>query len=132
MKILIGEIVLSGGEEDYQSPYDISITNERNIQIVNTLRGIDAKGYDRGNQKTILEFKVSREHSSTEAAQKFVFEHAASLSGLKTYLTIIEEPSGDIFYLPNAVICSVRSVTSMNTTTHTYRIMGGNFCKSIN
>ncbi|MDE6432074.1 MAG: hypothetical protein K2L13_01630 [Opitutales bacterium] len=132
MKILIGDIVLAGGEEVNQSPYDISILNERDIQIAGSLRGTSAKGFDRGNQKTTVTFTVARRHDSIEAAQRFILEHAASLNGLENNLRIIEEPSGDTIYLPHAVIRNVQSSLSVNVTTHIYQIIGGNFSTSIN
>lgn len=131
MKILIGEVVLAGGEAINQSPYDISIFNERDVQISGTLRGASVHGYDRGNQQTTLIFSVARRHDSVEDAQNFLLKHAAGLNGLSSDLRIIEEPSGEEIYLPNAAIRNVRGSLSVNVTTHTYQIIGGNFSTSI-
>ena len=46
MKILIGDIVLAGGVEVHESPYDVSVRSEREVQIIETLRGSVAKSYD--------------------------------------------------------------------------------------
>lgn len=132
MKILIGDIVLAGGEALNQSPYDISIVNERNVQVAGTLRGISAKGYDRGNQRTTMIFSVARKHDSIMSAQRFLLEHAASLNGLEDNIQVIEEPSGTILYLPHAAIRNIRGTLSVNVTIHTYQIIGGNFSTSIN
>ncbi len=131
MKILIGDVVLAGGEEVNQSPYDISILSERDVQTVKTLRGINAKSYDRGNQVTTFDFKVTRKHDSIEAAQEFILGHAANLYELESFLTVIEEPSEKTFYLLNAVVSSVYSTITVNTTTHFYHILGGQFSTSI-
>jgi hypothetical protein len=129
MKILIGDVVLAGGIEAQESPYDVTIRNEREVQIVGVLRGDSARSYDRGNRRTILSFKVTRRHNSTEDAQKFILMHAAHLGNLATSVTAIEEPSGDEYALPNATVVSVQSFSSGSTSTHEYRIVGGNFSK---
>jgi hypothetical protein len=127
MKILIGNVVLAGGVENHESPHDISIQNERAVQIAETLRGSVAKSYDRGNQRTVLNFKVTRRHDSTEAAQMFTLAHAASLSDLSTFVRVVEEPSGIVFILSDAAIASVQSSSVGNVSMHEYHIVGGNF-----
>jgi len=127
MKILIGDIVLAGGIEARESPYDVSIRNEREVQIAGTLRGNAAKSYDRGNQRTIISFKVTRRHGYTEDAQKFILIHAASLSNLSASVSIIGEPSGDEFILPDAAVISVQSSSSGHASIYEYRIVGGIF-----
>ncbi len=132
MKILIGDMILAGGEELNQSPYDISIFNERDVQLACSLRGTSIKGYDRGNQRTTIRFTVARNHDSIESAQRFMLKHAASLNELESYLQIVEEPSGEVLYLLYAVISSIQGSVSVNVTIHTYQIIGGNFSTSIN
>jgi hypothetical protein len=127
MKILIGNIILARGVESSESPYDMSIRNEREVQIATTLRGESARGCDRGNRRTTLNFKVAHRHNSTEEAQKFVLTHAASLSNLATSVKIIEEPSGHEFILPDAAIIGIQSSSAGNVSVHEYRIVGGNF-----
>ena len=129
MKILIGNIVLAGGVEAQESPYDVTVRNEREIQIVGVLRGDAAASYDRGNQRTTLSFRVTRRHGSIEDAQKFVLTHAANLGNLSTSVTVVEEPSGDEYALPNATVAGVQSSSLGSTSTHEYRIIGGNFFK---
>ncbi|MDR2436174.1 MAG: hypothetical protein LBD33_02600 [Puniceicoccales bacterium] len=129
MKILIGNTVLAGGVEAQESPYDVTVRNEREVQIVGVLRGDAAVSYDRGNQRTILSFRVTRRHNSTEDAQKFILMHATHLGNLSTSVTVIGEPSGDEYLLPNATVAGVQSSSFGSTSTHEYRIVGGNFSK---
>ncbi|MDR0679731.1 MAG: hypothetical protein LBF42_01690 [Puniceicoccales bacterium] len=129
MKILIGDIVLASGVEAHESPYDVSIRSEREVQIVETLRSNVAKSYDRGNQRTTISFKVARRHSSIEDAQQFVLSHGAALVNLATALTVIEEPSGDEFVLSDASVAAVQSSSSGSASIHEYRVVGGNFSK---
>jgi hypothetical protein len=132
MKIFIGEIALAGGVEAQESPCDMTIRNEREVQIVGVLRGNSAVSYDRGNQRTILNFTVTRRHNSIEDAQKFILMHAANLCNLSASVSVIEEPSGDEYVLPNATVVGVRSSSLGSTSTHEYRIVGGNFFKNLN
>ncbi|MDR1255767.1 MAG: hypothetical protein LBJ94_02490 [Puniceicoccales bacterium] len=127
MKIFIGDIVLAGGVEAHESPYDVNIRSEREVQVTGTLRGSTARSYDRGNQRTTVNFKVTRRHGSVEDAQKFVLIHGASLGNLSTSLTIVEEPSAVQFILSDAAIVSVQSSANGSASVHEYRIVGGNF-----
>jgi hypothetical protein len=129
MKISIGVVVLAGGISSNEQPYDFVISNSRQAQIVSTVRASTARGFDRGNQRTILEFKVSKKHNSVEEAQAYVMQHAASLQNLETTLTVIGEPSQDIYSLGDAVIKEVRSTSDGIVSTHAYKIIGGNFSK---
>jgi hypothetical protein len=131
MKILIGDVVLAGGVEGHESPYDVSIRNDREVQIAETLRGGAARGYDRGNQRTTIGFKVTRRHDSTEAAQLFTLSHAASLNNLQTSVSVVGEPSGVTFVLSDAAVVSVQSSSAGNVSTHEYRIVGGNFSREL-
>jgi hypothetical protein len=130
MKILVGTFVLAGGSSANEQPYDFKISHSRQVQIATSMRAAAVKGFDRGNQQTTLEFKVSRKHDSVEGAQAYVIQHAASLNGLSSTLTIIEEPSQDVYLLSDAVISETQSTGEGIVSLHAYRIVGGNFTKS--
>lgn len=131
MKIKIGTITLAAGTEVNESPYDLKISNTRSVQVSSSIRGECVKSFDRGNQQTVLEFTVTRKHESTEDAQIFTMQHASSLNNLADYLSITEEPSGSIYYLTDASIAEIRSVSTHNTSTHEYKIVGGKFVANI-
>ncbi|MDR1457879.1 MAG: hypothetical protein LBI47_03465, partial [Puniceicoccales bacterium] len=111
MKITIGTIILAGGNVVNEQPYDLKINNSRQVQIASALRAISVRGFDRGNQQTTLEFKVSKRHSSVEEAQAYAIQHAASLTNLPSTLVITEEPSQDTYSLNDAVISEVQSIS---------------------
>jgi hypothetical protein len=125
MKIFFGDINLASGIEYGETPIDFKIFGQRTIQVLSTIRGDEAKAVDRGNLTTRLEFRVRKKHDTTESAQNYAMRHASELRDLQTDLTIIGEPSNTTYYLKNAVISSVESVSSGNVSEHFYKIMGG-------
>ena len=127
MKISIGTVILAGGAAVDEQPYDFSISNTRLIQMANTIRGETTQGFDRGNQRTSLEFRVVKRHESAEAAETFVIEHAAQLKNLGTDLVITEEPSQQMYTLNDAVISTVECSFEGIASFHFYKIIGGNF-----
>ncbi|MDR2432223.1 MAG: hypothetical protein LBD34_00510 [Puniceicoccales bacterium] len=129
MKITIGTIILAGGNVANEQPYDLKINNFRQVQIASAIRATSVRGFDRGNQQTTLEFKVSRGHPSVEEAQAYAIQHAASLVNLPSTLVITEEPSKDTYSLNDAVISEVQSVSDGVTSSHAYKIIGGIFTK---
>ncbi|MDR2737377.1 MAG: hypothetical protein LBB18_00330 [Puniceicoccales bacterium] len=129
MKIYIGTVVLAGGICNSEQPYDFVIKNSRQVQIVPTMRATAVTGFDRRNQKTVLEFKVSKKHSSVMEAQAYVVQHAASLQDLPTVLTVVCEPSQSAYSLHGAVISEVQSTNEGMASKHSYVIVGGNFSK---
>ena len=131
MKIKIGTIILAAGVEANEAPYDLKISNTRSVQVALSIRGECVKNFDRGNQQTVLEFAVTRKHESTEDAQLFIMQHSSSLSNLVDYLSVTEEPSGRVYYLTDAAITEVKSVSAHNTSTHAYKIVGGKFVEKI-
>ncbi|MDR1528128.1 MAG: hypothetical protein LBS22_00885 [Puniceicoccales bacterium] len=129
MKITIGTIILAGGNVANEQPYDLKINNSRQVQIAPAMRAIAVRGFDRGNQQTTLEFKVSKKHSSVEEAQAYAIQHAASLTNLSSTLVITEEPSQDTYSLNDVVIGEVQSVSEGVVSSHAYKIIGGIFTK---
>jgi hypothetical protein len=129
MKITMGTIILAGGNVANERPYDLKISNSRQVQIASALRAISVRGFDRGNQQTTLEFKVLKSHSSVEEAQAYAIQHAASLTNLPSTLVITEEPSQDTYSLNDAVISEVQSVSDGVVSSHAYKITGGIFTK---
>ena len=127
MKISIGTVELVRGSDYNEQPYDFVINHVRQIQVVNILRAVSAKYYDRGNISTILEFKVSRRHKDVESAQMYIIQHLSILSNLSSTLTITEEPSLTSYSLVNAVISKTSSFCEGAVSTHFYKITGGNF-----
>ncbi|MDR2778738.1 MAG: hypothetical protein LBB16_00405 [Puniceicoccales bacterium] len=130
MKITIGTVILAGGNVVNEQPYDLKINNSRQIQIAFAMRAAAIRGFDRGNQQTTLEFKVSKRHSSVEEAQAYAIQHAASLTNLSSTLVITEEPSQDTYLLNDAVIGEIQSVSDGIVSSHAYKIIGGIFIKS--
>jgi hypothetical protein len=125
MKIFFGDINLASGIEYGETPIDFKIFGQRAIQVLSTIRGEEAKAIDRGNLTTRLEFRVRKKHDTAEAAQNYAMRHASELRDLQTDLTIVGEPSNTTYYLKNAVIASVESVSSGNVSEHFYKIVGG-------
>jgi hypothetical protein len=130
MKISMGAIVLAGGMSAGGEPYDLKISNSRSVQIASSVRAVAAKGFDRGNQQTVFEFKVSRKHDSSTAAQSHVLGLAELLKNLPPTVTVVEEPSGDTYSLNDAAIAEVQSTCSGITSVDFYKIIGGNFTKN--
>ncbi|MDR1890665.1 MAG: hypothetical protein LBQ23_00565 [Puniceicoccales bacterium] len=130
MKITIGTVTLAGGNVSNEQPYDLQINNSRQTQIASAMRAAAIRGFDRGNQQTTLEFKVSKRHSSVEEAQAYAIQHAASLTNLSSTLVITEEPSQDTYSLNDVVISEVQSVSDGVVSTHAYKIIGGTFTKN--
>ncbi|MDR3143898.1 MAG: hypothetical protein LBT64_00135 [Puniceicoccales bacterium] len=130
MKILIGTVILAGGREADEEPYDLKISNSRSVQMSSSVRASTAKVFDRGNQQTAVEFKVSKKHHSSADAQSHVLQLASSLKTLPPTLTVIEEPSNATYSLGDAAMEDVQSTCSGIVSTHVYRIIGGNFTKN--
>ncbi|MDR1433085.1 MAG: hypothetical protein LBI61_01955 [Puniceicoccales bacterium] len=129
MKISMGTVVLVAGDSSNERAYDFKITNTRQIQIATAVRSATARGFDRGNQQTTVEFRVSKRHDSAQKAQKYVLQHAALLKNLSPTLTIAVEPSQEIYALSDAAIGDVQSESEGVVSLHFYKIIGGNFAK---
>jgi hypothetical protein len=125
----MGPITLAGGNSAGEQPYDLRIGNTRRTQIAAGMRAEAIRGFDRGNQRTTLEFKVSRRHGSAEEAQVYAVVHAASLKNLGNTLSLTMESSGDVYVLEDAVIGEVQSTADGIVSIHSYGIVGGNFRK---
>lgn len=129
MKISMGTVVLIAGDAANERAYDFKITNTRQIQIATGVRSVTVKGFDRGNQQTTVEFRVSKRHDSAQKAQEYVLQHAASLKNLSPTLTITVEPSQETYALGDAAIGDVQSESEGIVSSHFYKIVGGNFTK---
>ncbi|MDR1458582.1 MAG: hypothetical protein LBI37_03630 [Puniceicoccales bacterium] len=125
MKISFGSMVLAAGNDAKENPFDLKIFGQRNVQIAETVRGTEAKAIDRGNLQITIEFKVSKKYDSVESAQIHSLKHSSELTGLQSYLTLIGEPSNTTYYMHNAVLVTVQSSASGNTSLHYYKITGG-------
>lgn len=126
MKISIGNISLARGYDHKEEPYDFSLHHTRQTQMATILRANSAKLYDRGNQIITIIFSVSKQHATVEAAQQYVIQHAIELNNLSSQLIIVEEPSQKQFILSDAVISETTSSSTGITSTHFYKIIGGN------
>jgi hypothetical protein len=60
MKISFGSLSLADGLEFCESPYDLKIQGQRQIQIAESIRGGEVKTFDRGNLQTHITFKVKK------------------------------------------------------------------------
>jgi hypothetical protein len=129
MKFSMGSTILAGGNSVGEQPYDLMINNSRQFQIATAMRADAVKNFDRGNQQTTVEFKVSKRHFTVEEALAYVLQLGTSLKDLPTTLTIVEEPSQDAYSLSDAVIVDVQSCSNGIVSSHSYRIIGGNFTK---
>jgi hypothetical protein len=125
----MGSAVLAGGNSVNEQPYDLRISNGRQVQIATAMRTGAIRSFDRGNQRTTLEFKVSKRHGSAEEAQTYALAHAASLKNLGTTLSMVLEHSQDVYVLEDATIVEVRSMADGIVSSHSYEIVGGNFTK---
>lgn len=126
MKILIGNISLARGHDHTEEPYDFSLHHTRQTQMATLLRSSSSKWYDRGNQTITITFSVTKKHDTIESAQQYVIQHAIELNDLSSQLIIIEEPSQKQFILSDAVMSEVTSSSIGITSTHFYKIIGGN------
>lgn len=127
MKIAFGTILLAGGNEVNERPYEITIHHARQAQYAPAVRATSAKYYDRGNLQTTFSFSVCKKHASSEAAQAYVLLHASSLTGLSSTLTVTTEPHETVYLLSSAVISSIVSHAIHFVSYHTYTIIGGIF-----
>ncbi len=126
MKISIGNISLANGHDHKEEPYDFSLHHTRQTQMATPLRSNSSKWYDRGNQTITITFSVTKQHTSVEAAQQYVIQHAIELNNLSSQLIIVEEPSQKQFILLDAVMSEITSSSTGITSTHFYKIIGGN------
>jgi hypothetical protein len=125
MRIFFGDINLASGIEYGEAPIDFRLLGQRSVQLLTTIRGDEAKAVDRGNMTMRLEFRVRKRHDTAEAAQDYVIRHASKLRDLETDLTMVNEPGNTEFYLKNAVLHSVESMSNGNVSEHFYKIVGG-------
>jgi hypothetical protein len=130
MIISIGTVILAAGNSENERPYALRVNNSRQFQTATAVGADTVRNFDRGNQQTTVEFRVSKKHSSVEEAQAYVLKHAASLKNLSPVLTITAEPSGDIYSLGDAIIGDVQSQSNGIVSSHFYKIIGGNFSKT--
>jgi len=130
MKIAFGSISLAAGLEFGESPYDLKIQGQRQVQIAERLRGREVWAYDRGNLQTQISFRVKRKHDSAEGAQAYALSHAASLAQQSGPLLITGEPGGAHYTLSDASVTRVESSSFHNVSLHSYQIVGGKFSAS--
>lgn len=125
MKIFIDQFCLSRGGDE--SPTDLSINGERQVQSVALLRGTAAALYPRGNRVLTITFAVTREHASHGAAEGFLFFHAATLPASGTLTFLCEDADGGAvrYAAEAAAVASDRGTQLGITTTHRYNLRCG-------
>lgn len=110
-----------------ESPSGLSLSTAGAVQIAEFVRADHTQPIARGNRRTALSFRVTRQHSDPLAAQRFLVEHMTGMvwSGL-----LILESRGLVGqrserYLANAVLDSAEGSHIGATTIHAYQITGG-------
>ncbi|MDR0728429.1 MAG: hypothetical protein LBF21_02375 [Puniceicoccales bacterium] len=130
MKITFGSLSLAAGLEFGESPYELRIQGQCQVQIAERIRGEEVRAFDRGNLQTQLSFRVKRRHDSAEAAQAYALSHAAALARQSGPLRLINEPGGTSYTLSDAAVTRVESSSSHNISFHSYQMVGGKFTAS--
>lgn len=125
MKILLGTTSLVRGEAFGEYPIGLKISGQRTVQVLSALRGQEIRALDRGNLKTVIEFRVRKKHKTAEEAQIYALKQATELNGLQDTFLLESEPSHLTYSLKNAVVTEVISTSNGNTSEHAYRITGG-------
>lgn len=128
MKISISDIDLCGGIELGEEPFDFHVEVRPKVQIFQFFGAENAQPIRRDNSLTTVRFSVSRDHSSSCDATRFLFSHPVQ----------ILKKSGDVFFsadypeeatyiLRDGLISSMKSEQNGSQTTHHYEVLGGRF-----
>ena len=123
MQLSIGKVTLSRGAPD-EPVQNLRGTPESPVQEIAAVGAASVVLQPRGNKKTVLTFTVERTHGSAEEAADFCVRHETQfpVQDLFTYRT----DQGEL-YLPGAVATVTQYAFRGATTTHAYRVAGGNF-----
>lgn len=125
MKILFGDIVLSGGDAVDESPIDFQLSTSRVVQTVYAIRASHSNHIDRGNASIYIEFRVKKKHKCISDAQVYILSHCAQLDGLINDMIIYFEPSEQRYILSDAVVSSSECKLEGNVSDMCYKIIGG-------
>ena len=125
MKILLNQFSLAAGGD--QSPENLRINGQRQVQTAGFLRAASTGVFARGDRVNTLSFAITREHASYGAAESFLFAHAATLPASGTLTAICEDAGGaQVRYTAQAsAIRADRGTQRGVTTTHVYTLVCG-------
>ena len=125
MKIFLDQFCLAAGGDE--SPENLRVNGQRQVQTADFLRAADAGVFARGGRVNTLSFGITREHASYGAAESFLFAHAAVLPASGTLVVICEDAGGpQVRYAAHAAAVRTDEGTQRGiTTTHVYTIVCG-------
>lgn len=125
MKITLNGHILAGGLTANEEPIHMTISAQRMLQLVKTIRASSIQTYDRGNLQICLTFEVGRRHKSQAEASQHMLLHASALTQAHGTLTLDLE-NGETFLLESATLQTIKTRTQGNASYTTYEIYGGN------
>lgn len=127
MKITFESIPLVRGRAYCEAPEQLTIEGSKELQVSSLLRAKTVKVFDRGNFKTLVIFKTTRRHNSSESARAYILTHAKALADASGRVVFEIEETQQIFYLHNASVKSVQSHFKGISSFHTYELLGSHF-----
>lgn len=131
MKIYLNDLVLAGGGEAGEEPFDMALEASSEVQIVERLRADYAQPLDRGNRTHAFRFSIRHHHRSAHGATCHLLRHGAAVGGEGT-LTIVGGGNHPVVYeLAAAVIRKIHGTQEGTTTTHSYEIVGGSLTQKL-
>lgn len=133
MKIKIGSLVVAGATLK-ESPADLTINGQRLIDEAEFCRAESPDFYDRGNERTIVEFNVWRLHETLEEADIFMLDHAKNIPAVADVTLQIEDADGSVVgsrFIKQASCQSVDRRQKGVSTYCRYRIVGGVIVNSL-
>ena len=125
MKIKISNIELVRGRTYCEDAFDLKVHGKKELQISSLLRAKEVKVFDRGNMRTVVSFKVKRQHANSEAAMCFMMGHGERIGMVRGDAHFeLEDELKSIFTLKEACIGEIESKIDGVTTLHRYEIVG--------
>lgn len=108
-------------------PAEFSLGGRRLVQEQQFLRAAAVSVLDRANLKTVIKFRVSREHASVQDAEYFLLSHYVDLPGSGTVTFAAKNSAGaeKRLKLAAAAIAVTDHSYSGCRTFHAYEISGG-------
>lgn len=124
MQVKIDDIVLA--DDGFESPNDYQVSVRRTVQRAKRLRADTQQSLPRYNRETVVTFSVTRIHTNTQAAEKFVLEHETKVPD-EGLLTVRSKEVGVVVnrYMADACVELVTLRYSGANSFASYSITGG-------